>query len=60
MLQLYFEKYGTSISTIQKEKIEKILEILSNEMYYPLQFNFPNEIVSFHEVAKALKEKFGK
>ena len=43
---------------MKREKIEKILEILSNEMYFPLQFNFPNKIVSFHEVAKALKEKF--
>lgn len=61
LLKDFFEKYGTieNSFTMERVKIEKILEILSNELYFPLQFKFSNEIVNFNEAAQALKEKFG-
>ena len=45
--------------SIEKHKIEKILEILSIEFYHPSLFEFPNEIVTYPEVISELLQKFG-
>lgn len=56
-----FKKYG-NISNypfiIEKVRIEKILTLLSVELYHPSKFEFNNEFVTYSEILKTLKHTF--
>ena len=40
--------------------IQKILYILSNELYNPSNLEFENEKVDFYEIIRKLQQKFSK
>lgn len=63
LLRLIFETYGnikTFPFTIEKNKIETILRVISNELYFPSEFQFENDIVQYPEVVSSIMRTFGK
>lgn len=61
LLLKIFEKYGNIEEypfTIEKEKIEKILYILSNELYFPHKFEFNNQIITYSDVITSIEQIF--
>ena len=61
LLLKIFEKYGNIEEypfTIEKEKIEKILYVLSNELYFPHKFEFNNQIITYSDVITSIEQIF--
>lgn len=58
LLLKIFEKYAKDSKTIKKDTIEKILEILSIELYHPLEFIFEKQEVTYKDVTSSIIQNF--
>lgn len=61
LLLNFFKDYGNVAEypfTINKDIIERFLNLLSIELYHPTKFEFNNEIITFSEVVTSLKQSF--
>lgn len=61
LLEKIFEHYGDlQDNMIDKHIIEKILYVLSVQLYYPSKFEFEDGKISFEQVCTKIKQIFRK